>query len=195
MCGSELARDANCPKRGYSSLRLGRVSASQATYFVTFCTSARRKSLADSRIVSALHRECRAMLSDGTWTVRAWVVMPDHVHIVFDLGERLSLGRCVGRFKAKTSSQLRSANLSWQPGYFEHRLRSAEELRPIYYYLLMNPVRAGIAARGEEWPGFFCCEEDWAWFRPYAQEAISEPVWLAASDKSRASSLPQPRCD
>ncbi len=178
-CRSELARDCHNPMRGYSSLRLGRWSGEGCNYFVTFCTLHRATSLAVPEIINACAVQRQAMESDRAWMVRAWMIMPDHVHLLFELGSRLALGRAMARFKSKTSASLRSLGLAWQPGYFEHRLRSPEELRPILYYLLMNPVVAGLGGRGENWPGFYCCAQDWSWFGGYAREAVLQPAWLS----------------
>ncbi len=181
--GSELARDSQGPARGYSALRLHRWSATGITYFLTFCTRHRKTSLVIPQLLAAFAGERAAMERDQAWTIRAWVIMPDHVHFLCELGSRLSLGRCVARFKGKLTPHLRAENLSWQPGYFEHRLRDSEEIRPTLYYLLMNPVRAQLVRQGESWPGFYCAADDWAWFKEYADAAVVDPFWLESSEK------------
>ena len=37
-------------------------------------------------------------------------------------------------------------------GFFDHRLRSAQEFSEKYAYIGMNPVRKGLSARPEDWP-------------------------------------------
>ena len=40
----------------------------------------------------------------------------------------------------------------WQREFFDHVLRSEESYREKWEYVRQNPVRAGLAARAEEWP-------------------------------------------
>lgn len=181
--GSELARDTHRPSRGYSALRSHRWSAAGFTYFLTFCTQRRQTGLLNPALLAAFDYERIAMEADNAWLVRGWVIMPDHIHILGELGPRISLGRAIARFKSKTVPSLRAAGLRWQPGYFEHRLRDSREILPTLYYLLMNPVRAGLAPCGDSWPGFYCGADDWAWFKEYADESGIEPSWLESAEE------------
>jgi len=117
------------------------------------------------------------MERDLVWQPQALVLMPDHVHLIVRLGEALDLSRAVARLKARTRSALQVEGLRWQTGYHDHRLRPDEARLPICYYLLMNPVRAGLASTGTEWPFQWWRPEVWSWFEPYAQDAQPAPAW------------------
>ena len=39
----------------------------------------------------------------------------------------------------------------WQEGFFDHVLRSSESYSEKWEYVRMNPVRAGLCARPEQW--------------------------------------------
>jgi hypothetical protein len=121
------------------------------------------------------------MENDHTWSMIAMTAMPDHLHALFELGERLPLAKVVARFKAKLSPHLRSLSLGWQTGFFEHRLRPEEELLPVLRYLWLNPVRAGLATPNGSWAGFYCRETEWVWFQEYVHEAVADPEWLVAA--------------
>ncbi len=136
-----------------------------------------------SAVLAALQHERAAMEADGTWQVDAEVIMPDHVHYLFELGPRLPLGRTIARLKGRTASNLHAAGLSWQSGYFDHRLRDKEDMLPVLFYILLNPVRAGLTDRGESWPGYHCSSPVWEWFKEYAHEAVVEPAWLSATER------------
>jgi REP element-mobilizing transposase RayT len=43
-------------------------------------------------------------------------------------------------------------NSLWQPGFFDHVLRSDESYAQKWEYVRDNPVRAGLVASWEEWP-------------------------------------------
>ena len=100
------------------------------------------------RTISRLHE-------DGDIALHCAGVMPDHLHVLFTLGERLSLERIVSKLKGLTAVSVRSAGAAWQANFFEHRLRSEEESDPYARYIFMNPYRAGLLRRHEEWPGWF----------------------------------------
>ena len=119
-----MARD---PVKGRAALRRGRVSIPGAEYFLTVCTDQRRADITGSHIASAILAEAKAMDLDGTWHLRCAVVMPDHVHLLVVLGERLSLGKAMARLKAKTSASMRLADpaLRWERDFFDRHVRPA----------------------------------------------------------------------
>ena len=101
------------------------------------------------------------MEQDNAIQLRAGVVMPDHVHLLFRLGEKLTFSQVMGRFKAKTRRPIFEYGLLWQQNVFEHRLRPDEKVLPVLHYIFMNPYRKGLTGMDERWPGFFCGEDDW----------------------------------
>ena len=48
--------------------------------------------------------------------------------------------------------------IEWQRDFFEHRLRGSESYREKADYILLNPVRAGLARTPEEWPHIFIAD-------------------------------------
>jgi len=54
----------------------------------------------------------------------------------------------IARFKAY---QARMVGIGWQDGFFDHRLRCAEESAKKADYILNNPVRQGLCQRAEDW--------------------------------------------
>lgn len=92
----------------------------------------------------------------GDTTTIAFTVMPDHVHWLFQLGARLSLGRVIGRFKAETRASLAGAGLRWQRDYFERRLRPDESSEDFGRYIFLNPYRADLLRLESTWPGWSC---------------------------------------
>ena len=166
------------PTQGYQSLRRGRVSEAGFDYFITFCTADRSHGLSDSKIAEAMLAECRAMQADAVWTLRCGTVMPDHLHLLITLGNKVPLGKAVARLKSRTSALLRAAGLTWQSGYFDHRLRPHEDILPYFLYTYLNPYRAGLISHESEWPWLACKPEDREWFMPLLNHGLPEPEWL-----------------
>ena len=143
-------------KAGHRALRVGRASIPHQIYLVT-TTTVQRKALFlnfDAARSAARCFENRQILNDSS--LLAWVLMPDHVHWLLQLGERDVLDRLVSRLK---SASARNANaiLAWRGGvwvrsYHDHALRVEEDLPTIARYIVMNPVRAGLVRRIGDYP-------------------------------------------
>jgi len=118
------------------------------------------------------------MDAGATWRVRCATVMPDHIHLLMVLGARLSLGRALQRLKGVTASALRVGALVWERDFFDRHLRRDEDRLSLFLYIYLNPYRAGLLARTEHWPYYYCCDEDWRWFREQLDQDSPVPEWL-----------------
>ncbi len=81
--------------------------------------------------------------------------MPDHVHWMFELSAA-DLPDIARRMKSSSALALNRLagrrGTVWQPGYFDHAVRSEESLARQALYILGNPVRAGLAKQIGEYP-------------------------------------------
>jgi REP element-mobilizing transposase RayT len=142
------------PTRQTERLRLGRVSMPHARYFLTLCVQDRRAVLTASAVTplvtSALHA-----IHDGDGELLAATIMPDHLHVLFALGTRLTLSQVMGKLKTLARSQGR-APWHWQENGFEHRLRADEAAEDYAFYVFMNPYRAHLLPVTQSWPWWIC---------------------------------------
>ena len=128
--------------------RLGRVWPEPGRYFLTFCASDRQPVLANAKV----HDRVQRFISDslnryGGW-VHGIVLMPDHIHLIVSMASgSVVLGEWIKAFKAVVANR----EFRWQPGFFDHVLRSEESLSEKWDYIRMNPVRAGLVKRPEDW--------------------------------------------
>ena len=166
--------------KGHAALRRGRVSIPGAEYFLTVCTDKRRTGLTAHETATSILGELQAMDDDSTWHLRCTIVMPDHIHLLVILGQHLPLGKTIARLKSKTSALLRkfTAPLDWERDFFDHHVRPDDDRLGIFLYIFLNPYRAGLSTRSERWPWYYCCEEDWAWFKAYLDAERPAPEWL-----------------
>lgn len=87
---------------------------------------------------------------------QAWCVMPNHVHAVLcPLGD-WTLSQILQGWKGYTARKAnlllgRTGSPFWQVESFDHCNRDEEDRRRCCQYTIMNPVRAGLCARPEEW--------------------------------------------
>jgi len=109
--------------------------------------------------------ELKALRVQHRIRLLAWVLMPDHMHLVILPPEKCDVGGLIGRFKARTVrvvlgqlSQNRRRFRSdghaalWQRWCYDRNCRPPEEVREEINYCHANPVRAGLVAQPEDWP-------------------------------------------
>ena len=86
----------------------------------------------------------------------AYCIMPDHLHlIVCNEREGEDLRAYVKGVKLTTWRRFREAGLEppfWQRSYWDKHARACDDLNAQVEYVLMNPCRAGLCERPEEWP-------------------------------------------
>ena len=132
----------------------------EMTYFVTCCTSRRLPGLALELVANRILAHVRDSDNARDTTTFGFTIMPDHCHWVFRLGHRLSLGRIIARFKARTNVALSEFGLDWQRVFYEHRLTPGEDHEAYALYAFLNPYRAGLIRSGEVWPWWWSGASD-----------------------------------
>lgn len=111
--------------------------------------------------------------ADGRdYRLQAWVVMPNHVHLILDVWD-VPLAKLTGGWKGKSS---RIANLLlkrrgqfWQEDYFDTLIRDEAHLKSAIRYTEQNPVKASLARTSRDW------------------------VWSSARRRDESESLPRQR--
>ena len=140
------------PVRKTANLSKGRVSIPFARYFITCCVERPEDRLVQPVFATYLMKNLYDQTSDKDFKLICATVMPDHVHLLMELGDRISLNRVISKYKAKTKGFLESRGIEWQSNFFEHRLRPDEAANPYALYTFLNPFRASLLPRKEEWP-------------------------------------------
>ena len=111
--------------------------------------------LKDSRIADVV---VNALLYGETvrrfYELHAWVVMPNHVHAIFQPHSELpTIMRWLKGRTGRVANQIlgRTGTPFWQDESFDHWVRSAEELRCLIEYVENNPLKAGLVEAKEQW--------------------------------------------
>ena len=127
----------------------------RSAYFLTLCTHDRISYFRPRRIARWLLECLQQTASQKSFTVLAYCLMPDHLHLLLQ-GDSASsdLLSFVRTFKHKTTFHFRAktGQTLWQISFFDHILRTAEDLSKTAEYILLNPVRAGLVQRAEDYP-------------------------------------------
>jgi putative transposase len=84
----------------------------------------------------------------------AFVVMPDHLHVLAVLLGEQSLEESFGRWKRwctrEINRRIGRQGAIWQPGFFDRRVRREEDVAAIGRYIELNPVRRELVTEAEE---------------------------------------------
>jgi putative transposase len=124
--------------------------------------------LADSRIAT-LMVESLHYRDDQVYTLHAFCIMPNHVHLVCTPLEKAD-GTChsltailhsLKRYTAREANKvLGRQGTFWQQESYDHVVRDEGEFERIVGYVFNNPVKAGLVSTQEEWPWSYC-RADW----------------------------------
>ncbi|PBJ83130.1 transposase [Lysobacteraceae bacterium NML93-0399] len=132
---------------GHRVLRLGRRSEPGRVYLITVTTWQRRAVFGRSETAKAACSAFTRPRTMGEAQLLAWVLMPDHVHWLIQLGGE-PLTRVVARMKASVSRELRCSapvkSRIWATAFHDRAIRREEDLRAAARYVVANPLRAGL---------------------------------------------------
>ena len=87
------------------------------------------------------------------WNCPLLLLMPDHLHALVQFPFESKMNKIVGAWKAYQTKQ---HQISWQTNFFDHRIRSDDELDEKAAYIRRNPVVKGLCVEEEAWPWVFC---------------------------------------
>jgi REP element-mobilizing transposase RayT len=90
------------------------------------------------------------------YELRAWVIMPNHVHAVVRPAPPCSLSKILHTWKSFSSHEINKLFPVkrvpfWQSESYDHLIRDDEDLQRCVHYTLMNPVNAGLCRDPQDW--------------------------------------------
>ena len=112
--------------------------------------------LSDTRVARQVAEAIRTGESRKQfYQLQAWVVMPNHVHVL--ILPRVALAQITHWIKGKTAREAnlllgRTGEPFWQEESYDRWVRNEREFHRIVAYVEENPVSAGLAAAPEDWP-------------------------------------------
>jgi len=122
---------------------------------VISATRGRRPVFAERGCARVVINELRHSDAGGYSKTLAFVVMPDHLHWLFELLGTGNLSGVVNRIKGRSSRAIGLMGMQghvWQGGFFDHALRRDEDVRAVSRYIVANPLRAGLVEQIGDYP-------------------------------------------
>jgi putative transposase len=122
------------------------------TYFVTSRTYNSRRLFQSEQNGQLFLDTLQHYRNEGRYKLHAFVVMPDHIHLLLTPAEDITLERTMQLIKGGFSKRLNSKLSVWQRGFTDHRIRDREDWDKHLAYIHDNPVRAKLCQRPEDYP-------------------------------------------
>lgn len=93
------------------------------------------------------------------YRVFAWVVMPNHVHVLFQTLPDWAMGAVVGSWKTFTANAIgrlvrqpgEPQPQVWHPEFWDRYIRDENHFASARAYIHNNPVKAGLVLHPEDW--------------------------------------------
>jgi REP element-mobilizing transposase RayT len=100
--------------------------------------------------------ESALLYFDGErYRLHAWVIMPNHVHIVFTPKNGFTPGRIMHSLKSYTSKEVNKMldreGIFWMEDYFDRYIRDEPHFWNAVQYVERNPVKARLCKKEDEW--------------------------------------------
>ena len=140
-----------------------RMMSPPGTYFVTFITWQRRRLFVVEPYVRLFLKTLYGYRREGRFQLHAFVVMPEHVHLLLTPANDVTIERAMqlvkGGFSRAFGREFRGGEV-WQRGFTDHRIRDAEDFARHRDYIHQNPVKRRMVERATEYrycsayPGF-----------------------------------------
>ena len=142
------------------------------TYSITKrCGTLERQIIADPLVPLTIADNADAIISSLFWlqkrdriTYYGYVIMPDHIHFMMQLGDLATLSEVMHSFSGHTAKAIQQLNgwsgQFWQVGFYDHAIRNNEAFDRHLNYIAENPLRKRFVDALEDWP-FMQLEPDW----------------------------------
>jgi putative transposase len=92
----------------------------------------------------------------GAYLLHEFVLMPDHLHLLLTPAATTSLEKAIQFIKGGSSHQIHQMRANtmeiWQKGFYDWTIRDQDDWQTKVEYIRMNPVRAKLVQKPEDWP-------------------------------------------
>jgi putative transposase len=131
-------------------------------FFATTRTSMGKRVLQTERNAGLLIDVLRSLVMERKFKLHDFVIMPDHVHILIEVGFDMTIEKAMqlikGRFSRRLSKEFGYKGEIWQRGFAEVQVMNQQNFEAHRAYIAENPIKAGLVASTEEYSFCFCSQ-------------------------------------
>jgi putative transposase len=126
-------------------------TAHHGTFFITTITYRRRRLFQVPRNAELFLQTLQHYRAEGHYKLHAFVVMPDHVHLLLTTREK-AISEVMNLIKGGFSHRLDSRFPVWQRGFIDHLVLNRKEFESRRTYIRLNPVEERLVEVAELYP-------------------------------------------
>ncbi|AEU36074.1 REP-associated tyrosine transposase [Granulicella mallensis] len=131
---------------------MNRAPQETRTYHVTAVTAQRRSLFQVTATAELLQQTIFDYRTQGKFLLHAFVIMPDHFHILITPAHDISLEKAVQFIKGGFSFRLKSKFDVWMRSFNESQIVNEEKFLTCVRYIEDNPVHERLAQTPEAYP-------------------------------------------
>jgi REP-associated tyrosine transposase len=133
-----------------------RVATGERTFFVTTSTWGKTNLLQSARAAELFIQTLCEYRVQGKYRLHAFVVMPNHFHVLLTLGKDVTVERAMqfikGGFSFRAGRELGIRTPFWQKGFSEIRVLDSETFEDQRRYIHNHPVEAHLVEDPRQYP-------------------------------------------
>ncbi len=132
---------------------LKRYQKSGHLHFITFSCYKRLPYLASDEAKQVFTERLEKTRLKHEFEVIAYVIMPEHVHLLLTEPPNVSLNVALKSLKQETSKILKgNRDHFWQARYYDFNVFTTPKIKEKIHYIHTNPVTRGLVVEPQEWP-------------------------------------------
>jgi putative transposase len=136
-----------------------RLHITGACYFFTVVTWRRKAIFTDDSRIQILRDALQKVKQSRPFQIDAMVVLPDHLHCIWQMPDGDSdyssrwreIKKAVSR-QIDPATNARKERLIWQRRFWEHTIRDENDWQRHMDYIHYNPVKHGLVQHPSHWP-------------------------------------------
>jgi putative transposase len=130
-----------------------------ASYFFTVVTKDRKPWFEHEENIDILRNAFRSIMSQRPFVIEAIVILPDHLHTIWNMpasdcdysSRWREIKKCVSRH-LDPRTNIRGERPVWQRRFWEHQICDEQDWRNHMDYIHYNPVKHRLVDNVRDWP-------------------------------------------
>ncbi|UFS69788.1 transposase [Geomonas sp. RF6] len=106
--------------------------------------------------VASIVQNALVFFDGDRYRLHAWVIMPNHVHVLFTPAEEWTLDKILHSWKSYSAREANKGLLRrgrfWQEEYFDRAIQDPRDFIAAIRYIENNPVKAALCEEPHQWP-------------------------------------------
>lgn len=125
-------------------------------YFATTDTWERHALFVNTSLANIVVEQIAACRDRGFYKLHAFVLMPDHLHVLITPAETATIEKAVQMIKGGSARRMGIERPQpfpiWHRGFHDRWIRDVDQFRAAKLYIEQNPVKAKLAESAKSYP-------------------------------------------